>query len=46
MTVVSDVYVNVLMGPILMIILEEITFQINYFTFRFLTKDVVIKGDV
>ena len=46
MTVVSDVYVNVLMGPILMIILEEITFQINYFTFRFLAKDVVIKGDV
>ena len=36
--VVSDVYLNVLM-----IIIEEIKFQINSFTFLFLGKDVVIK---
>ena len=36
MTVVSDVYFNVSMK-----IIEEITFQINYFTF--FVKDVVIR---
>ena len=36
MTVVSDVYFNVLMN-----IIEEVTFQINCFTFIFLGKDVI-----
>ena len=39
--VVSDIYFNVSMK-----INEEITFQIYYFTFIFLGKDVVIKGEV
>ena len=40
-TVLCDVYFNVLMK-----IIEEITIQINFFTFIFLGKDVVIKGEV
>ena len=39
--VVGAVYFNVSM-----IIIEEITFQINAFTFIFLVKDAVIKGEV